>query len=83
MHFQPRLEVLYLPKPGRDCGSAKSYGPISLSSFFLKTLERIIEIHIRDTVLSVKPLHSNQFAYQPGKSTVAALQALKKKINKF
>lgn len=68
------VKVIYLPKPGKaDYREAKSYRPISLSSFFLKTLEKLVDRHIRDGPLRRHPLHKLQCAYQPGKSTDTAL----------
>jgi hypothetical protein len=52
---------------------AKSLRPISLTSFILKILEKLLDRHIRDGVLVSKPLHQNQFAYRAGKSTETAL----------
>ena len=49
-------------------------------SFVLKTLERLIDRHIRDIVLISRPIHKLQFAYQPGKSTEAVLHHLVSKI---
>jgi ribonuclease HI len=72
-----KVRVVFIPKPGRkDYSEAKSFRPISLSSFLLKTMEKLIDRHIRDTVLSRAPVHQNQHAYQPGKSTETALHAL-------
>ena len=69
--------VTFIPKRGRtDHSLAKSYRPISLSSFFLKTLERLVEMYLRKRVLSGTPLHRNQHAYQPGKSCDTALHQL-------
>jgi hypothetical protein len=52
---------------------AKAYRPISLSSFLLKTIEKLVDRYIRDGALRVHPLHRNQYAYQLGKSTETAL----------
>jgi hypothetical protein len=43
--------VVFIPKPGKSLSQAKSLRPISLMSFPLKTLEKIIDRHIRDGVL--------------------------------
>jgi hypothetical protein len=42
-------------------------------SFILKTLEKLLDRHIRDGVLVSKPLHQKQFAYRAGMSTETAL----------
>ena len=43
--------VVFIPKPGKLLSQAKSLRPISLMSFVLKTLEKILDRHIRDGVL--------------------------------
>ncbi|XP_046145573.1 uncharacterized protein LOC123988859 [Osmia bicornis bicornis] len=58
-------KVVFIPKPGKhNYGLAKSYRPISLTSFMLKMLERLVDRYIRDEVLVSKPLHPSQHAYQ-------------------
>jgi Ni,Fe-hydrogenase maturation factor len=52
---------------------AKAYHPISLSYFMLKTMEKLVDRHIRDEIVGLRPLHRYQFAYQPGKTTQTAL----------
>jgi NADH:ubiquinone oxidoreductase subunit E len=39
----------------------------------LKTIEKLVNRHIRDEVLGLRPLLQHHFAYQPGKSTEIAL----------
>jgi hypothetical protein len=39
----------------------------------LKTMEKLVDRHIRDEILGLHPLHRYQFAYQPGKFTETAL----------
>lgn len=75
--------VIFIPKPGKsDYCSAKSFRPISLSSFLLKTLERMIDYYIRDEISGNECLHGGQHAYQAGKSTETALHTLVSKIEK-
>lgn len=51
------VRVVYLAKVGRVRDfTPKSYRPTSLSSFLLKTLERLIDRKIRDGILKDKPL---------------------------
>jgi len=65
--------VVFIPKGGRnDYTAAKSYRPISLASFILKTLER----YIRQRVLRDTSLHRNQHAYLPTRSCITALHNL-------
>jgi hypothetical protein len=46
-----------------DYTEAKAYRPTSLSSFVLKTMETLVDKHIRDSVLEY-PLHQNQYVHQ-------------------
>jgi hypothetical protein len=73
---------VFIPKPGRNshCGP-KDFRPISLTSFLLKT-ERLVDRYLRDEVLVLKPLHSNQHAYQAGKSVETALHQLVVRVEK-
>jgi len=49
--------VAFVPKPGQcHYSQAKAFRPISLTSFLLKTLERLIDRYIRNSVLFVHPL---------------------------
>jgi hypothetical protein len=65
-----QVKVMFIPKLGKlDYTEAKTYHPISLSSFLLKTMEKLVDRHIRGGVLKEHPLHRNQHAYQTGKST--------------
>ena len=75
------VRVAFIPKPGKsDYSLPKSFRPISLSSFILKGMERIIEKHITVNVLKSKPLNQNQHAYQAGKSCDSALHDLTSRI---
>jgi hypothetical protein len=51
----------------------KSYRPVYLTSFFLKTMETLIELRKRSKYLKRRTLHFMQSVYQAGKSTVEAL----------
>ena len=66
--------VIFIPKAGKNgWTSPKDFRPISLTSFVLKTVERLVDRYIRDKILTVKPLHSDQHAYRAGHSTETAL----------
>ena len=76
-----KVRVAFIPKGGKKpAEDPKAYRPISLSSFLLKTMEKIINIHVRGQLS--EPLHAKQFAYQSGKSTEDALHDLVGKIEK-
>lgn len=71
------VRVTFIPKPGKaDYENVKSYRGISLSSFLLKTLERLVDRYLRCEVLPNHPLHSWQHAYQRGKSTMTAMHSI-------
>ena len=53
--------------------SPKDFRPISLTSFVLKTVERLVDRYIRDKILTTKPLHRDQHTYKAGHSTETAL----------
>jgi hypothetical protein len=59
---------------------AKSFRSISLPSFFLKTMERLVDQSIRMGPLKRIPLERSQHAYQRGGSSVTALQGLVSRI---
>ena len=79
------IGVVFIPTPGKSLSQAKSLRPISLMSRILKTLEKLLDRHIRDGVLVERALHQNQFAYRAGTSTETALfqvvHRLEKSIN--
>lgn len=77
------IKVVFIPKPGRvDYTTPKAYRPISLSSVLLKTLERLCDRHIRDAIQITNPLHPNQHAYLPGRSTESALHSVVRRIER-
>jgi len=74
---------MFIPKPGRNSSSGpRDYRPISLTSFILKTMERLVDRYLRDEALALVPLHSNQRAYQAGKSVEMALHQLVVQVEK-
>jgi hypothetical protein len=68
---------VFIPKPGKSTYSGpRDYRPISLTSFLLKAMERLVDRYLRDKALILVPLHSNQHAYQARKSVEMALHQL-------
>ena len=66
------MDVIFIPKPGKeDYSSPKSYRPITLSSFILKGLERIMLWYLREKVIT--KAFESQHAYTRGPSTESAL----------
>lgn len=75
--------VVFIPKPGKDTyNSANSFRPISLTSFVLKTIERLCDRYLRDITLHENPLHKTQHAYLSGKSVETALHNVVSRIEK-
>ena len=75
--------VTFIPKPGKaDYTTAKAFRPISLTSFLLKGLEKIVDRYLRDGPLINIPIHPRQHAFQAGKSTECALHHIVSRIEK-
>jgi hypothetical protein len=71
-HKMREMTVIFLPKIGKsDYSEPKAYRPITLSSFLLKALERVIQWCILEKYIT-KPL-ANQHAYTKGLSTETAI----------
>lgn len=67
-------KVTFIPKPGKESyGTAAAYRPISLMSFIIKILEKVIEKWVRNVELADDPLDDDQHAYRTGRSTESAL----------
>ena len=66
-----KMGVIFIPKDKPDKSCPKSYRPITLSSFLLKGLERLIQWYLQETILN-KPLY-RQYAYTKGRSCDSAL----------
>jgi hypothetical protein len=50
------VRVILIPKSGRDSYElAKSFRPISLTSFFFKTMEKLVDSYIRAGLLNSFP----------------------------
>lgn len=68
---------MFIPKPGKpDYTNPSSFRPISLSSFMLKSLERVVEWEVRNALQGQQALHDGQHAFRPGRSTDSALHRL-------
>ena len=53
-----KARVTFVPKPGKiDYTTAKAFRPISLTSFLLKGLEKLVDRHLRDGPLVDIPIH--------------------------
>ena len=58
--------VVFVPKPGRaDYTTVKAFRRISLMSFLLKTLERLVDRFIRDdTLISIRSMKISMHTWQ-------------------
>ncbi len=74
------MKVIYIPKPGKpDYSIPKAYRPITLSSYLLKGMEKVI----KDKILPIiEPKMTNQFAFLKGKSTDTALSKVVDELEK-
>ena len=76
-------KVAFLPKPGKGSyQDPKSFRPISMTSFMLKTLERLVCWHVERNYFTKKPIHSNQWAFKPGGGTLPPLHKLVEKVER-
>ena len=76
------VKVIFIPKAGKAGHSKpKDYRPISLSSFLLKTLERLIDLYLRANI-DTNLISSAQHAYLKGKSVESALHVVVNCIEK-
>jgi hypothetical protein len=74
-------KVIFIAKIGKDTyDNPNSFRPISLCSFLLKGLERLILFHLEKTNLTRKPLCKAQHAFRRGKGTETALSEAVDKI---
>ena len=65
-------KVIFIPKPGKPrYDSPKSFRPISLSNYFLKTLEKLMCWKM-DQDLRKNPLHKAQHGFTKSKGTESA-----------
>ena len=72
-----QVKFMFIPEPSRNSYSGRrDFRLISLTSFFLKTLDRLVDRFLRDEILAIMPLHTNQNEYQAGKSEMAIHQLM-------
>ena len=75
--------VIFIPKPGKgDYTDARSFRPISLMSFFMKALERVVLWHLQEMVFLENPFNSNQHAFHKGRSCDSALSNMAEYLEK-
>ena len=73
-----QARVVFIPKPGKDdYTDPGSFRPISLTSFFLKGLERIVLWYIEKETGQKNLWSKNVYAYRQKRSTETALHHAK------
>ncbi len=78
-----RSRTIFLPKPGReDYSNVRAFRPISLTSFMLKTLERLAYWELERKAMPGHPLHQFQHGFRKGFCTETLLSRLVNKIEK-
>ena len=66
-------KVIFIPKPGKDSyDKAKTFRPISLSNYLLKTLERLAGWRMK-IALKDNPVHTRQHGFRNDRSTETAI----------
>ena len=74
---------VFIPKPGKNSyNRAKSFRLITLTSFLLKVLERMIYWHLNTSLGVDKLITQHQHGFRTGKSTESALHQLITKIER-
>ena len=69
-----KTKVIFISKPGKKSYTeVKDYRPISLTSFLLKTLERLVDGYLKEGSLKIWPLHEEPHAYRTGRSVETTL----------
>lgn len=70
-------KIVCIPKPERNGYiKVKNFKIISLSSFILKSMERLMDRYLKEEALTLYPLATSQYAYREGRSTETALHHL-------
>ncbi len=78
-----KARVIFIPKEGKkDYSMPRSFRPITLSSFLVKGMERVLLWELNATTLAINPLSRHQHAFRRGKSTETALSNMVEYIEK-
>ncbi len=76
-------KLTFIPKPGKkDMADPRAYRPITLASFFWKTLERVMAWELETSILIKNPLHAKQNAFTVKKCTATAISGMCNTIEK-
>jgi ribonuclease HI len=76
-------KTIFIPKNGKTCyQDPRSFRPISLTSFFFKTLEKLMLWEAEQSCLLTTPMHDNQHAFRKDHSCDIALSRVVGHIEK-
>ena len=76
-----KVRSIFIPKSGKDRYDVPTaYRPISLMSFFTKTMERLLLWRDERTSLKQNPMHKNQHGFRKGMSCSTSLSTLTEEI---
>ena len=76
-------KTIFIPKNGKTCyQDPRSFRPISLTSFFFKTLEKLMLWEAEQSCLLTSPMHDNQHAFRKDHSCDIALSRVVGHIEK-
>jgi ribonuclease HI len=76
-------KTIFIPKNGKSSyQDPRSFRPISLTSFFFKTLEKLMLWEAEQTCLLASPMHDNQHAFRKNHSCDIALSRVVGHIEK-
>ena len=76
-------KTIFIPKNGKSCyQDPRSFRPISLTSFFFKTLEKLMLWEAEQSCLLSSPMHENQHAFRKDHSCDIALSRVVGHIEK-
>jgi retron-type reverse transcriptase len=81
LEYSPQIwrqaNVIFIPKIGRPSYTEPgSFRPISLTSFVIQCLEKLVYWQINDTALTETPYSADQVAFRSGCSTENAISAV-------
>ena len=77
------VQVVFIPKSSKNSYRRRTVvRTISLISFLLITMEKLLESYLKEEALNQVPLHSKQHACQNGKSAETALHQLVVQVEK-
>ena len=76
-------KLIFIPKPGKTSyNNAKSYRPISLSNYLLKTLERLAGWKMK-LAIKENPVHTRQDGFRSDRSTESAISDASNNIESY